>query len=91
MRAIVVWLLRVILPIIGINGATCFLLRAAIEENAFNRMKKVVKWYISGFYKKPKVGRVGGAVFDTEMVTFAFVLVRKNVCIIPNLPLTRRD
>lgn len=33
-----------------------FLFRAAIEENAFNRMKKVVKWYISGFYKKPKVG-----------------------------------
>lgn len=32
-----------------------FLLRAAIEENAYNRMKKVVKWYISGFYKKPKV------------------------------------
>lgn len=29
--------------------------RAAIEENAYNRMKKVVKWYISGFYKKPKV------------------------------------
>lgn len=35
-----------------------FLLRAAIEENAFNRMKKVVKWYISGFYKKPKVSRI---------------------------------
>lgn len=32
-----------------------FVLRAAIEENAYNRMKKVVKWYISGFYKKPKV------------------------------------
>uniref|UniRef100_H2RR95 Oxysterol-binding protein n=1 Tax=Takifugu rubripes TaxID=31033 RepID=H2RR95_TAKRU len=31
-----------------------FLSEAAIEENAFNRMKKVVKWYISGFYKKPK-------------------------------------
>lgn len=29
--------------------------RAAVEENAYNRMKKVVKWYISGFYKKPKV------------------------------------
>uniref|UniRef100_A0A8C4GIL5 Oxysterol-binding protein n=1 Tax=Dicentrarchus labrax TaxID=13489 RepID=A0A8C4GIL5_DICLA len=24
------------------------------KENAYNRMKKVVKWYISGFYKKPK-------------------------------------
>uniref|UniRef100_A0A7N8YML3 Oxysterol-binding protein n=1 Tax=Mastacembelus armatus TaxID=205130 RepID=A0A7N8YML3_9TELE len=31
-----------------------FLSEAAIEENAYNRMKKVVKWYISGFYKKPK-------------------------------------
>lgn len=36
----------------------CFILRAAIEENAYNRMKKVVKWYISGFYKKPKVRRI---------------------------------
>lgn len=35
-----------------------FILRAAIEENAYNRMKKVVKWYISGFYKKPKVSRI---------------------------------
>uniref|UniRef100_A0A673JAI9 Oxysterol-binding protein n=1 Tax=Sinocyclocheilus rhinocerous TaxID=307959 RepID=A0A673JAI9_9TELE len=31
-----------------------FLSAAAVEENAYNRMKKVVKWYISGFYKKPK-------------------------------------
>jgi len=31
--------------------------RSAVEENAYNRMKKVVKWYISGFYKKPKVNR----------------------------------
>lgn len=31
-----------------------FLSDAAVEENAYNRMKKVVKWYISGFYKKPK-------------------------------------
>uniref|UniRef100_A0A8D3EAL4 Oxysterol-binding protein n=1 Tax=Scophthalmus maximus TaxID=52904 RepID=A0A8D3EAL4_SCOMX len=31
-----------------------FLSEAAIEENAYDRMKKVVKWYISGFYKKPK-------------------------------------
>lgn len=27
---------------------------AVIEENAFTRMKKVVRWYLSGFYKKPK-------------------------------------
>ncbi|XP_052410387.1 oxysterol-binding protein-related protein 8 isoform X2 [Carassius gibelio] len=31
-----------------------FLSEAAVEENAYNRLKKVVKWYISGFYKKPK-------------------------------------
>lgn len=31
-----------------------FLSEAAFEENAYDRMKKVVKWYISGFYKKPK-------------------------------------
>ncbi|MCJ8742887.1 hypothetical protein PDJAM_G00087350 [Pangasius djambal] len=31
-----------------------FLSEAAVEENPYNRMKKVVKWYISGFYKKPK-------------------------------------
>ena len=31
------------------------LCRAAVEENAYNRMKQVVRWYISGFYKKPKV------------------------------------
>lgn len=42
-----------------IDGLTVnFLVRAAIEENAYNRMKKVVKWYISGFYKKPKVHRI---------------------------------
>uniref|UniRef100_A0AAY4D171 Oxysterol-binding protein n=1 Tax=Denticeps clupeoides TaxID=299321 RepID=A0AAY4D171_9TELE len=31
-----------------------FLSESAVEENAYNRMKKVVKWYLSGFYKKPK-------------------------------------
>ncbi|KAI1882016.1 hypothetical protein AGOR_G00246360 [Albula goreensis] len=31
-----------------------FMSEAAVEENAYNRMKKVVKWYLSGFYKKPK-------------------------------------
>ncbi|CAL8324243.1 unnamed protein product [Lota lota] len=31
-----------------------FLSQAAVEENAYNRMKQVVRWYISGFYKKPK-------------------------------------
>ncbi|XP_075065674.1 oxysterol-binding protein-related protein 8 isoform X6 [Mixophyes fleayi] len=31
-----------------------FLSDAALEENAYSRLKKVVKWYLSGFYKKPK-------------------------------------
>ncbi|KAJ3612320.1 hypothetical protein NHX12_020596 [Muraenolepis orangiensis] len=31
-----------------------FLSEAAVEENAYNRMKQVVRWYVSGFYKKPK-------------------------------------
>ena len=31
--------------------------RAAREENAYSRMKEVVRWYLSGFYKKPKVCR----------------------------------
>ncbi|KAG7278610.1 hypothetical protein CRUP_013353 [Coryphaenoides rupestris] len=31
-----------------------FLSEAAVEENAYSRMKKVVRWYVSGFYKKPK-------------------------------------
>lgn len=29
--------------------------RAALEENPYFRLKRVVKWYLSGFYKKPKV------------------------------------
>jgi hypothetical protein len=28
--------------------------RAVKEDEPFNRMKSVVKWYLSGFYKKPK-------------------------------------
>lgn len=28
--------------------------RAAREEDAYSRMKEVVRWYLSGFYKKPK-------------------------------------
>ncbi|XP_031206236.1 oxysterol-binding protein-related protein 8 [Mastomys coucha] len=31
-----------------------FLSGAALEENPYFRLKKVVKWYLSGFYKKPK-------------------------------------
>ncbi|XP_076971511.1 oxysterol-binding protein-related protein 5 isoform X2 [Tamandua tetradactyla] len=28
--------------------------RAALEEDAYSRMKHVLRWYLSGFYKKPK-------------------------------------
>ena len=28
--------------------------RAVLEDDPFERMKMVVKWYVSGFYKKPK-------------------------------------
>ncbi|XP_032815852.1 oxysterol-binding protein-related protein 5 isoform X1 [Petromyzon marinus] len=28
--------------------------QAALEENAYGRMKQVVQWYLSGFYKKPQ-------------------------------------
>ena len=28
--------------------------RAVKEEEPFERMKRIVKWYLSGFYKKPK-------------------------------------
>ena len=30
------------------------LTKAALEKNAFKRIKIIVKWYLSGFYKKPK-------------------------------------
>ncbi|XP_031563680.1 oxysterol-binding protein-related protein 8-like [Actinia tenebrosa] len=29
--------------------------KAASEDHAYSRMKEVVRWYLSGFYKKPKV------------------------------------
>lgn len=31
-----------------------FISEAVKEEGPFERMKKIVKWYLSGFYKKPK-------------------------------------
>ncbi|XP_068950914.1 oxysterol-binding protein-related protein 8 isoform X1 [Petaurus breviceps papuanus] len=31
-----------------------FLSEASLEENPYFRLKRVVKWYLSGFYKKPK-------------------------------------
>lgn len=34
-----------------IHPCTC---SAVLEDDPFNRMKLVVQWYMSGFYKKPK-------------------------------------
>lgn len=33
--------------------------RAALEEDAYSRIKLVLQWYLSGFYKKPKVRSTG--------------------------------
>jgi len=33
-----------------------------LEEDPFTRMKMVVRWYLSGFYKKPKVSIICHAV-----------------------------
>uniref|UniRef100_A0A3P9JQN0 Oxysterol binding protein like 8 n=1 Tax=Oryzias latipes TaxID=8090 RepID=A0A3P9JQN0_ORYLA len=51
-----------------------FLSEAAVEENAYNRLKKVVKWYISGFYKKspttPSLERLSAALtFSSPQVS----------------------
>lgn len=37
-----------------ISNNTIVCCRAVQEDDPFNRMKEVVKWYLSGFYKKPK-------------------------------------
>ncbi|PIO36451.1 hypothetical protein AB205_0122990 [Aquarana catesbeiana] len=40
----------------SVCGCRCnsFVLRAAAEDDPYSRMKQVLKWYLSGFYKKPK-------------------------------------
>jgi hypothetical protein len=37
----------------------CLSPRAVKQESPYDRMKLVVKWYLSGFYKKPKVRFLG--------------------------------
>ena len=39
----------------GIHLSSSYFFSAAREENPYNRIKEIVKWYLSGFYKKPKV------------------------------------
>lgn len=34
--------------------------RAAAEDDPYCRIKLVLRWYLSGFYKKPKVRRACG-------------------------------
>jgi len=42
-----------------------------LEEDPFTRMKMVVRWYLSGFYKKPKVSVICCAVM--QLLTFSAV------------------
>lgn len=47
--------------------------RAATEEDPYCRMKLVLRWYLSGFYKKPKVrgtygkGKASAGVYQPTM------------------------
>ncbi|RXM29686.1 Oxysterol-binding protein-related protein 5 [Acipenser ruthenus] len=41
-----------------------FLSQASVEESAYSRMKQVLRWYLSGFYKKPKKDTYFGAKKD---------------------------
>lgn len=50
---------RVLGPLCGLRAPTPR--RAAMEDSAYGRIKLVLRWYLSGFYKKPKVrGGQGG-------------------------------
>jgi len=37
--------------------------RTILEEDPFTRIKQVVRWYVAGFYKKPKVIIIQCTVF----------------------------
>ena len=41
--------------LIGIKSIPLFVFSAVVEEDPFTRLKIITKWYIAGFYKKPKV------------------------------------
>jgi len=54
------FLYRLVQVVLETAGKTSFVVvvvvvRAMLEEDPFTRMKMVVRWYLSGFYKKPKV------------------------------------
>ena len=46
----------------GSPGCGC---RAALEEDAYSRIKLVLRWYLSGFYKKPKVRAPSGEAWGS--------------------------
>ena len=46
--------------------------RAAREEDAYSRMKEVVRWYVSGFYKKPKVSWESLKTLQGTMSSFMY-------------------
>ena len=47
-------LVTLYLVLISVSCIVSSLFRAVKEDEPFLRMKKIVKWYLSGFYKKPK-------------------------------------
>lgn len=50
------WRLELLCAFFSCHNCVCFLHhRAVLEESAYGRMKQVLRWYLSGFYKKPKV------------------------------------
>lgn len=70
--------------IYSVNILLTFLFfRAALEENPYFRLKKVVKWYLSGFYKKPKVILVFYFLLPYMSSSFFYVIFRPfiNDCI----------
>ena len=50
--------------------------RAAAEENPYLRIKQIVQWYLSGFYKKPKVN-----IFVNETIVI-FLVLYHNVSLV---------
>lgn len=54
-----IMLIHFFVVVILLHNLSLFLVfcRAVAQEDAFSRMKQIVRWYLSGFYKKPKVNK----------------------------------
>ena len=52
--------------------------RAVLEESPYSRMKSVVRWYLSGFYKKPKVHVL---CIDLHMQLRRSAFITMHVCV----------